>query len=308
MTPSKKFKPMKLFFLVNPVSGGIDKEPFLKKAKELCDLYGIDYEIFKTTGENDREGFLKSLEEFKPDKVLAVGGDGTVLFTAVTLLESHLPMGIIPLGSANGMATELFVDPDPVQALRDVIMSDLVEGLDLLLINEKHYALHIGDVGINAGIVEAYEKDPKRGMITYAKYFIEEMSQLKPFRVVAETDADSYEGEVLMAAICNARKYGTGVPLNDVGNPMDGEFELVFLEKVDVPTLIRAGLASFNDKFHDSQVSTLIRAKRAKLTFDKPRLLQLDGEVAERYKTVDIQMLPGAIRLITTRKNKNISL
>ena len=41
---------MKLFFVVNPISGGVDKEPFLKEAKKLCELYGHDYHIFKTTG------------------------------------------------------------------------------------------------------------------------------------------------------------------------------------------------------------------------------------------------------------------
>jgi len=41
---------MKLLFVVNPISGGVDKEPFLKDAKAFCDKYGIRYHIFRTTG------------------------------------------------------------------------------------------------------------------------------------------------------------------------------------------------------------------------------------------------------------------
>ncbi len=297
---------MKLFFIVNPISGGVDKEPFLKEAHQLCKMYGLEYRIFKTTGKDDKENALEGIEAFKPDKIVSVGGDGTTLFTATSLLGTEYPMGIIPLGSANGMATELFVDPVPINALRDIIMTDIVGNLDLLLINGEHYTMHLGDVGINAQIVESYEKDPKRGMITYAKYFLEELEKLKPFSVKVETEEGNYEGKVLMAAICNARKYGTGVPLNTTGNPMDGKFELVLLEDLDLTSLIRSGLAALNDKYLDSQKSKVLTTTKARIEFDEPKLLQLDGEVIEPMEVIDIELLPGAARLLTTRKNKHL--
>lgn len=297
---------MKLLFIVNPISGGVDKEPFLKEAKALCNSYGIEYNIFKTTGQDDEKMALKQLHEFQPDKVVSVGGDGTTLFTAITLLDTNYPMGIIPLGSANGMATELFVNPSPIKALQDLIMSQIIGDLDLLLINNEHYTMHVGDVGINSKIVESYEKDANRGMVTYAKYFIEELGKTKPFHVRVETDSEDYEGSVVMSAICNARKYGTGVPLNLIGNPMDGKFELVLVEKIDLAMLVRSGLSSFDENYFDNQVSTLIQCKKAKLTFDEPLMLQLDGEIIEKYKTIDIELIPGAVKLITTTKNKNI--
>ena len=298
---------MKLFFVVNPISGGVDKEPFLKSARVLCDTYGLKYQIFKTTGKDDKKNALEQIEAFQPDKIVSVGGDGTTLFTATMLLNTDYPMGIIPLGSANGMATELFVDPVPINALKDIIMTDIVGDLDLLLINGKHYTMHLGDVGINAQIVESYENDPKRGMSTYAKYFISELQKLKPFPVKVETEEESYSGKVLMTALCNARKYGTGVPLNTTGNPMDGKFEIVLLEKIDLPSLIRAGLAALNDKYLDSQDSKVITTTKAHIEFDKPRLLQLDGEVIESMQSIDIELLKGAVRLLTTRKNKHLA-
>ena len=298
---------MKLFFVVNPISGGVDKEPFLKDARALCDTYGLEYQIFKTTGKDDKKNALEQIEAFQPDKIVSVGGDGTTLFTATMLLDTDYPMGIIPLGSANGMATELFVDPVPINALKDIIMTDLVGELDLLLINGKHYTMHLGDVGINAQIVESYENDPNRGMTTYAKYFLSELQKLKPFQVKVETEEEWYTGKVLMTALCNARKYGTGVPLNTTGNPMDGKFEIVLLQKIDLQSLIRAGLAALNDKYLDSQDSKVITTTKARIEFDKPRLLQLDGEVIEPMQSVDIELLKGAARLLTTRKNKHLA-
>ena len=297
---------MKLLFIVNPISGGVDKEPFLKEAVALCLNYGIEYEIFKTTGVNDHEEALKILHKTKPDKVISVGGDGTTLFTSVLLLETNYAMGIIPLGSANGMATELFVNPVPIEAFKDIIMSNIVKGLDILLINNEHYTLHIGDVGINASIVHAYEQDKNRGMATYAKYFIEELKKMQPFKVTVKTDEETVSTQVFMSAICNSRKYGTGVPLNVVGNPMDGKFEIVLSEEINLSSLLKAGLSSFDDKYFDNTSSRVLMTSKAELIFDQPRLLQLDGEVIDKFESISVELLPGAVNLITTGRNEYI--
>lgn len=294
---------MKLFFIVNPISGGVDKEPFLKEAKSLCDTYYIPYMIFKTTGKNDEDAVKKLLLDYKPDKVLSVGGDGTTLFTALALMGTTYPMGIIPLGSANGMATELYVNPKPIEALKDVIMSNKIAGLDILKVNDKFYTTHIGDVGINAQIVKAYEKDPKRGMQTYAKYFLDELTQLEPFPITVRANNKIYNEMIFMVGICNSRKYGTGIPLNIHGNPMDGKFELVLVKNINVNSLIKAGLSKFDESFFDNQSGIVLGTEYAEIEFDKPRLLQLDGEVIGEFKQLKIEILKGAANLITTRKN-----
>jgi diacylglycerol kinase (ATP) len=298
---------MKLLLIVNPVSGGVDKEDFLSKAADICEKYGITFQIFKTSGENDKEKAQKAIDTFQPDKIAAVGGDGTVLFVASLLIDTDYHMGIIPMGSANGMATELFVNPDPEEALRDIIMSDISAGLDMIMVNDRHYLLHMGDVGINASIVSSYEKDENRGLTTYAKYFLEELTKLEPFSVQVKANGKTSRYKVLMAAICNARKYGTGVPLNTIGNPMDGKFEIVLVEKINAAALVSAGLSVFDEKFYDSQISEVIQTDEAELSFEKPRQLQLDGEVTGSFDHVKIRILKAAVKMITTRDNQHIT-
>ena len=294
---------MKVLIVVNPISGGVDKEPFLKEAKELLDKYGISYRIFKTTGKNDSENLKQELNDYQPDKVASGGGDGTTLFTALTLKDTRYSMGIIPLGSANGMATELGVNPKPIEALRDIIMSENVAGLDILKINDTYHSMHIGDVGINAQIVAAYEKDPNRGMITYAKYFLAELNCLKAFDVRINSNQKTKNYKAYMVAICNSRKYGTGVPLNTDGNPMDGKFEIVVIDEINSNALVKAGLSAFNDSFMDSHTGHEISTDYAEIEFQKPRLLQLDGEVIGEFKQLKIEILKSAVKYITTTDN-----
>lgn len=298
---------MKILFVVNPISGGVNKEPFIRKAKSICKKYGIDHLFFKTTGKDDSKKLKDILRHFQPDKVASVGGDGTTLFTSIVLLDMNIPMGIIPLGSANGMATELFVNPDPTEALQDIIMSQVVAGLDMVVVNDDFYSMHIGDVGINASIIDAYSKDKNRGMATYAKYFMEELKELKPFHVSIKANENTIEEKGLMVGICNARKYGTGVPLNLRGNPMDGKFEIVVVKSINLNLLIKAGLSKFDEKFHDSQNGIVISTDKAEINFDQPRLLQLDGEIIGEFSKLNIEILKGAVKFITSYDNVYIS-
>ena len=294
---------MKLLFVVNPISGGVDKGPFLEKSAALCNKYGIHYKVFKTTGEDDERKLKNVLEEYKPDKVLSGGGDGTTLFTSLSLLDTNYPLAIIPLGSANGLALELGVNPNPIEATRDAIMSERIAGLDLLKINDEHYCIHLGDVGLNAQIVKAYDEDSQRGMATYAKYFVNELSKQRPFKARIRINDESYEEEMILLAMCNARKYGTGVPLNTIGNPMDGKFELVLLSQINAAVLIKAGLSKFNENFLDNQKSKVLVGDNATIQFDEPHLLQLDGEVIGDFKELKLEIVKGAVRLITHGNN-----
>ena len=298
---------MKLLFVVNPISGGVDKEPFLIEAKALCKKYGVDYHIFKTTGKDDEKNLNDVLQNYKPDRVASVGGDGTTLFTSIALLNTSIPIGIIPFGSANGMATELFVNLKPIEALKDIIMSKVIGNLDLVKVNDMYYSVHIGDVGVNAQIVESYERDKNRGMATYAKYFIEEPKGIKNFDIKIEANGKTIKEKGVMLGICNSRKYGTGVPLNIEGNPMDGKFELVIIKNIDSNLLLKAGLSRFDENFYDSQNGIVISTQKAEISFDQPRLLQLDGEVIGKFDKLKIEILKGAIKLITHYENLYMS-
>ena len=298
---------MSLLFVVNPISGGVDKEPFMQEAKAICNKYAIDFEIFRTTGNKDEENLKAKVAEYEPDKVVSVGGDGTTLFTGVCLQNTGVPMGIIPLGSANGMATELYVNPNPIEALKDIMFSNVYADLDLILVNDKEYCLHIGDVGMNARIVDKYSQDERRGMITYAKYFTEEIFNKKPFNYSITMDGKEYKGEALMIAICNARKYGTGVALNKNGNPFDGKFELSIVHTINAQSLLRAGLSRLNENLIEGDNLEVLSGQEASIRFPEEHRLQLDGELIGKMKEVDLKILKAAIRFISHKDNRYLS-
>jgi len=298
---------MKLLFIINPVSGGEEKKNFLDQAKTLCDRYGISYKFYETRGKNDRSAIRQRIKSFGPDRIAAVGGDGTLLLAVTAVLDTDLPVGVVPMGSANGMAEELAVHEEPVEALKDIIMSTVIVGLDVLEFNRGKYSIHIGDVGTNARIVKKYEDDPNRGMAVYAKYFLDELGKQEPFEVRIKTGNKEVKKSALMVAFSNARKYGTGIPLTKDGSPMDGHFEIVIIEDFNIKSIIRRGLAKFDERFITDRDGTVIQATEAKVEFGRKMLLQLDGELAGEYSQISVKIHKGGVQFITHTENEYVN-
>ena len=84
---------------------------------------------------------------------------------------------------------------------------------------------------------------------------------------------------------------------------MDGKFEIVVVKNINLDSLIKAGLSKFDESFYDSQNGMLISTNEAEILFDQPRLLQLDGEVIGKFERLKVNMLKGAVKLITHHEN-----
>ena len=299
---------MKILAVANPIAGGVDKGEFVGHFESQMKKFGIVSEIFYTTGNNsDGYNLKKSLESFHPDRVISIGGDGTTLFTACSLINSQIPFGIIPLGSANGMAAELAVDPDPNVALADILQSKMTCPLDLILVDEKYYCIHIGDVGINAEIVEGFSRDESRGMTSYIKHFLERILHSELLEYQIEADGKMYEGTGYMIAIANSRKYGTGIVLNYDGNPTDGWFELVILKEINTKILVKAGLTWFNEELAKGDNIEVIQCKEATVSLNQTQTLQLDGEIIGEFSNFKSRILASSVRVVTTKNNPFLS-
>jgi len=294
---------MRLLFVVNPISGGKNKDAFLSYANDFCQKYGIQIITFNTTGENDIQKLGKEVKQTEPDRVVSIGGDGTTLMTSLALQGSKIPFGIIPMGSANGMAKELGVSADPKQAFQDLVISKIIVPLDLIKINNDYYTIHLGDIGINAAMVENFAKEESRGWLAYAKHFVDAVKNSSIFNVQIEIDGFIHEHEAYSVLIANTRMYGTGAIINPKGNPHDGKFEVVVLKKNDLSGIINLGLTAISDKALEALegYSEVYQVSRARIIPEEPKVLQLDGEVIGKSKEIEAEIVPAGVNYISTK-------
>lgn len=293
---------MKVLVVLNPIAGGREKDEFLNFLKNQFNLYNIDSRIYKTSGVDDESGINRLIESFKPERLLGIGGDGTISISAKCLINKDIALGIIPFGSANGMARELELSDDVREALDDFLKSRHYRQLDLYRINNQYIGMHIGDIGLNARIVEGYEQEEGRGMFSYAKHFLRELSQSELIDFDIELEDQKMKVKAYMVAFANARKYGTGVVLNWKGNLFDGKIELVVAKDVKIRTLLLAGMTTFKDELARDDSSDIISIQKATITSEKPVSVQVDGEFIGKLKEVKVEVIPNAVKLVLVNR------
>jgi len=289
---------LKLFFIINPISGGKEKNDWEKEIREYLKASPHTMEFYLLTGEGDKISVQQYIDMIKPDRVIAVGGDGTVKMGAELLKETPIPLGIIPAGSANGMAKELAI-PLTVKEALDIIIEGECKKIDLLRINEEHICIHLSDIGLNAMLVKYFEQSKKRGMWGYGKAVFRVLWEKQKMDVTIVTDEDTYKRKAYMVAFANARKYGTGANINPDGDVADSRFEAVVIRKINLLEIFKAIFT--NNSFHPRRIE-VFSMRNLQLTTHRKAYFQIDGEFMGKTKEVTVRVLPQILNVMVPRQ------
>jgi diacylglycerol kinase (ATP) len=288
---------MKLLIVINPSSGRTSNDKAILRIHKLAEKRTFDFKCIYTTGQNDDKAIRQQLSEYQPDRVIAAGGDGTVQLVARNLIGKEVLMGILPLGSANGMATALGFPQNYIEAVDFVIRASHFIRLDLLKFNDRHFCIHLGDIGINALMVKKYDTENKKGMFGYAKHLISSIRESPLLKYTIKTPEGVYQKEGYMLAFANAHKYGTGIHISD-GRVWDGKFEICNVPKIALDEAIKAGLTALNVFIDKNMFSDVISSTAAEISIDQKTDFQIDGEYMGQVDFLKIEVLPGAIKLL----------
>jgi diacylglycerol kinase (ATP) len=284
----------KILFIINHRSGTSTDESLSNLISSQARSLGFDYRIYTMQGD-DEKNIRAEIDHFQPAIVAAAGGDGTVNMMAGILINTGIALLIIPYGSANGMARELNITKTDgaLALLRDGIMRPI----DLIDINGE-ICIHLADIGLNARIVKRFEKDPKRGIITYAKHLFAEMFLLKNYRFRISADGKSILRKGVSITFANASKYGTGAVINPKGILDDGKFELVIVKPFPKIRLLSIAWKMFTGKLHTSDYVEILTCKEVTLISNKRTTLQVDGEVIGKVKEIKAKILGRALKVL----------
>jgi len=290
---------LRFLFVINPISGGKEKNDWEAAIREAFkDLPHIT-EFYLLNGKDDKRSIQLYIERCKPDRVIAVGGDGTVKMLADLLKETTMVLGIIPAGSANGMARELAIPPTPEEAI-EVIVNGREKKIDVIRINEEEICIHLSDLGLNALLVKYFEQSKKRGMLGYGKAVFRVLWEKQKMKVTIKTEAEELKRKAYMVVLANARKYGTGANINPDGDISDGYFEIVLLRKINMLEIMKAILT--DRSFHPRRIE-VIRAKTVEVNVHRKAYFQIDGELMGKATSVHARIMPGVVRLMVPKED-----
>lgn len=283
-------------FVINPIAGDIDKEELEEDIISICGEHEIKYSIYRTTGNNDRNIIKELLQINEFDTVFAVGGDGTVNLVASLLIGTDISLGIIPLGSGNGLSKDLNIPQDTEEALT-LLRHYNVRRIDALDLN-GHYSIHLSDLGFNAHVVNEFCKGDSRGPGAYAWIAMQEFLNYEPKRYRIVTDKDSFEGEAFMVTIANANSFGSNASINPGGILNDGRFEICLIEPFPGAASIGILYKLYTDNIDDSVYTRRMSCKLATIYNLDGEVMHIDGEPIDLGNEIKVTIHPKCLKII----------
>ena len=285
---------MTFLFAINPASGGTDKTPWEEGIRTFFADSPHQFHLFHLNGQTDEQTLPRQLKQHKPDRVVAVGGDGTIKFVAAFLLDTGIPLGVLPAGSANGMARELGIPADITGSL-EVLVEGETKPTDVVLINDDEICLHLSDIGLNAQLVQHYEKNNLRGKLGYLRSVINVLKKRRLLRVSITIGDSCVERAAIMVVLANARMYGTGAVINPDGSPFDGQFEVVIFRRLSVLEIVKL---FWRYKPFDPRNVEIFPATSITIETHRKVYFQVDGEYRGKVNHIKAAIKPGSLLML----------
>jgi diacylglycerol kinase (ATP) len=293
---------MNVLVIINPQSGNRNQDNLEDLIAIEAKSTNFDYQIYRCGRGDQEKKIRKEIESYKPEIVVGAGGDGTVSLLAKILVDTEISLLIVPFGSANGMAKEIGIGNDVSLAV-SLINKGLVRKIDLLLVNNR-ICIHLADVGLNARIVKRFEKDTRRGVLTYAKHLLAEIFLIKHYTFDITYDNKEAKRKAVSITFANASKYGTGAVINPTGKLDDGCFELVIVKPFPRVKLFSIAWKMFRGTLQTSEYVEVIRCKEALVRSSRKTTLQVDGEVIGKVREISIGIKPSSLKVLVPKGAK----
>jgi YegS/Rv2252/BmrU family lipid kinase len=215
----------------------------------------------------------------KVDSVIVGGGDGTINAAALGVLKTNLPLGILPLGTANDLARTLGI-PFDIDGAAGVIATGKTRRIDLGLVNGEPF-FNVASIGLSAELAQKLTRDIKRryGRLGYALVALKVLLQARPFSAIITSETESVRVRTLQVAVGNGRFYGGGNAVEKDAAIDDQHLDLYSLE---LEKAWKLALMAKSFRYGEHGAWDEVRAVRAK-EFDirtrRPRPVNADGEI-----------------------------
>ena len=230
------------------------------------------------------------------DLVIVGGGDGTLHLALQGLVETDLPLGILPLGTANNLARTLGIPADPLSAC-DVVAGGHRRSIDLGWVNGRYF-FTTASIGLSVWITEELSAEAKRrwGPLAYALTAIRVMRRTRPFHAHIRWAGGERHSRTVQIVVGNGRYYGAALPVADDAAIDDARLDLYTLEVSHWWRLLAIAPALKRGRHGEKQQVEALRATEFEVTTRTPRSIDVDGELGGETPAV-FRVRPRALEV-----------
>jgi diacylglycerol kinase (ATP) len=294
----------KIIYLINPISGTRGKLSLQDLINRETREKGIGFSILPTNAEGNYSFLIPLIDKEQVTDIVICGGDGTVNAVATSLMGKEVRIGIIPMGSGNGLAFAAGIPKNPSKAL-DLIFAGKSSLIDGFSINGRFSCMLCG-IGFDARVAHEFARQKTRGLGTYIKVALINYFSSKPYSFRIVVNEQSFPVQAFFISIANSNQFGNQFTIAPMASLQDGKLDIVIAKKTGklnlVLSLIRqvmggnpleaipAGAGKRNVLYFQTPALTIINEEEAPL--------HIDGDPASTAKEFSVRVIPQAFRLI----------
>jgi diacylglycerol kinase (ATP) len=228
------------------------------------------------------------------DLVIVGGGDGSLNGAAEGLLQTGLPLGVLPLGTANDFARTMGIPLDLADAV-DVIAKGRSVAVDLGKANGLPF-FNVASIGFSADLAASLTQEAEKrwGKLGYGIIAARLLANSRLFTAYMEHDGTTEKLKTLQVSVGNGRFYGSGLTVHAEATATDGMLDFYSLEVDHWWRLLRLLPALRRRTPGQWDEVRAFSTKALTISTGRPRAVNLDGEL-RTHTPVRVEILEKAI-------------
>jgi diacylglycerol kinase (ATP) len=294
----------KIIYLINPIAGTQKKSQLKDLITSKTQAKGIHFEILRSKADGDYSSLVKKIQKEEITDIIVCGGDGTINTVVNALQGIPVNIGIIPMGSGNGLAFAAKIPKKPSLAL-DVIFKNKSIPTDAFYINDRFSCMLCG-IGFDALVAHEFAKQKTRGLQTYVRISTIQFFKAKPYLFEIKLKDRIVKTEAYFISIANSNQFGNNFTIAPNASMSDGLLDIVIVKKmnkVNLPFAVLLQVTGNNRPKHQMDYGdkkNIIYLQTDKISIRNPdgAPLHIDGDPAETSNAFKIRIIPNCFKLL----------
>lgn len=293
----------KVRFIYNPYSG---ENAVLKELDTIIDIHQEKgYTVVPYKIKKDRD-VIEALDiiDSTYDYVLVAGGDGTVdnVVNAMEKREIFLPVGIIPVGTANDFATFLGMPSDVGECVKQILDSEPMS-VDLGKVNEKYF-VNVLSTGLFTDVSQKTDTNLKNtiGKLAYYLKGIEQLPTFRKLKVKITANGRVYDEPMYLMLVFNGKTAGT-MNLATRASVSDGFLDVVVFKACHIPELLHLFIKVMKGEHLDDPRIEYIKTEELLIESDEDIVTDIDGEKGPDFP-LKVQCIKGGLKVLGIAKKE----
>ncbi|WP_423824224.1 lipid kinase [Salinisphaera sp. SPP-AMP-43] len=228
------------------------------------------------------------------DVIVLGGGDGTLNLASKSVMETGLPMAVLPLGTANDFARTLLI-PTDLKSACDNVVDGIDHGIDLGQCNDVYF-LNVASIGLAVRACE-YRSDAAKkwfGSLGYASNVISAVRDTEPFQAQVSFADQTRQLRSIQIAVGNGRYFGGGMAVSSDAALDDGRLDLYSLKPRPLSSLLAMLPGLMKGPNHAMQGVQLFEGEEFRIETEQSMNINTDGEILTQTPAT-FRVLPSAL-------------